>query len=329
MIAKKKQQKKKDEPTPFDHLLKRHADTYAAELFDDLGGIKDIVDWNAINGEVEIMHRLSDRAWKVKQQKGRTEREFLIHMEFQSQYETGIERRLGMYGWALYEREHLPVKSLVWYVSDQKPSGWPKGQMTRDCYHQMRIGQEVPATLRWREIWLPGKYDAEKFCKQAPVYLLPFSAMMQGIHKGLIQELHDAIMKSELGEVQKQDLLAISAFFLVRKFKIEEIKEIFKMDLMKDNPFVEYLLQTGREEGIQKGREEGREEGIQKGHRVLVDSLRTLAKQQFPRMKETTFSRLEALSLEALQDLLANLLTDKNARSFRQRIAKWESSKNS
>lgn len=126
--------KRQEESTPFDELMKHLADHFGPQLVAYLGGIDGIESCESVGGEVEITHRLTDRLFRVKAKAPDSEmrEEFLVHLEFESSYNVRMGRRLGMYGWGIYERENLPVMHLVWYVSEHAPSYWPAGAWQRE-----------------------------------------------------------------------------------------------------------------------------------------------------------------------------------------------------
>ncbi len=156
--------------TPFDGLLKHLTDQFAPELLAYLGDLDGLLACEPIGGEVEIMHRLTDRVWRVSQDVNGASLQYLFHLEFEPGTVASIERRLGMYSWALFEKEGLPVRNLVWYVGDKRSGGWPKNTWRVECEADMTIGIDVVSTLRWWEVWLPGGYQAATFVKEAPAY---------------------------------------------------------------------------------------------------------------------------------------------------------------
>lgn len=168
-----------------------------------------------------------------------------------------------MYGWGLYEKGSLPVRHLVWYVSEEAPSYWVAGTWKRERKEEMVFGGQTQAWVRWEEFWLPGGYKAADFVEEAPVYLLPFAALMEGEKKPLCSRLAEAIMESDAAPDRKQDLLVMAAFFLARErsLTLPEILEAFKMTWLEQNPLIDYIKQ----QNLQKGREEGLEEGLEKG----------------------------------------------------------------
>ncbi|MCK6511058.1 hypothetical protein L6R29_13935 [Myxococcota bacterium] len=262
MAKQKKQSKGAEESTPFDELMKHLADRYGRELVTYLGGLSEVERCESVGGEVEITHRLTDRVFRVKAKlspEGEQE-EFLVHLEFESSYNKWMGQRLGTYGWHLCERENLPVMHLVWYVSEETPSYWPLGEWQREREEEMWIGGRLVGLVCWREIWFSGKYKAEDFVKEAPAYLLPFAALMEGAERPFIKRLAEAIMKSDVSEQHKQDLLLMASFLFARFFGVQIVQEEIKMSLLEPNPLVEYFMQRGQE----KGRQEGRQEIIEK-----------------------------------------------------------------
>merc|ERR1711877_3357 len=97
--------------------------------------------------------------------------------------------------------------------------------------------------------------------------------------------LHQVISEAELPESQRQDLLAIAAFFLCRHFDMSEIKEVFDMETIEKNPLGEYLLNKGFEKGI----EQGIEQGIEKGQkRTQIKLTKTCSKTESKLKKSLT-----------------------------------------
>ena len=291
---------KEPEMTPFDGLLKHLADQFAPELLEHLGGQQGLISCEPVGGEVEVMHRLSDRVWRVTQNMNDSEQEYLAHIEFESSYKKDIERRIALYGWALYEKEGLPVKTLLWYVGSERPTSWPRGVWLQERQAEMVVGTEVISTIRWREVWLPGGYQASDFLDEAPPYLLPFAALMHGMEKPLLPRLRDAILGAKLSEERRQDLLAMAVFFACRTLKISDVMEVFDVETLEKNPFGKYLLEKGLEQGIEKGRQLGRAEGAKK---IRVGLLSLLSR----RLKNLPQDIIELLEecdeLDVLSDL--------------------------
>ncbi len=300
-------------PTPFDGLLKHLADQFAPDLLAYLVDLKGIKSCEPVGGEVEMIHRLTDRVWRVTQSLGKQTVEYLFHLEFESSSVPHMERRLGMYGWGLYAKEGLPVRHLVWYVGDRRPADWPDDAWRVDCEAEMAIGDDVISTLSWQEVWLPGGHDASHFLAEAPPYLLPFAVLMKGMKKPLLSRLKSLIMDSGLPSEQQQDLLAMVVFFACRKFELKDVLEAVQMEIFENNPMTDYLIQEGIKRGLQRGREEGRQES-------LIHLLQVQTKKRFPGVGEGTLSLLEELSPESLQLLGEELLDIPDGRAFRKRV---------
>jgi oligoribonuclease NrnB/cAMP/cGMP phosphodiesterase (DHH superfamily) len=83
------------EATPYDELLKHLVDRYPKELLSYLGELSDIESCESVGGEVEIMHRITDRVFRVTQVVEQKQEQFLVHREFESSYNAHIGKRLG------------------------------------------------------------------------------------------------------------------------------------------------------------------------------------------------------------------------------------------
>ena len=134
---------KEPEYTPFDGLLKHLTDQFAPELLAYLGDIEHIKECSSIGGEIELMHRLSDRVWKITEDKAQNDLTYLLHLEFESSPSDNIGERVGMYGWGVFQKEQLPVRHIVWYVGELKPKGWPEDTWFRFVHKEMKIETEL------------------------------------------------------------------------------------------------------------------------------------------------------------------------------------------
>jgi hypothetical protein len=195
--------------------------------------------------------------------------QFLVHLEFESSYNANIGKRLGAYGWGLYQKEKLPVQHIVWYVSEDKPSYWPDKAWYRYQTETMTIKAQDESWVRWREVWLPGPHNARDFIKTAPPYLWPFAALMRGTDREFVGQLTDAINNCTLPETARQDLLVMVVYFFARSFGLNSVMEIVTMSGLERNPLIDYFIQKGlekgREQGLEQGREQGREQGLEQG----------------------------------------------------------------
>ena len=296
-----KKEPKNPDYTPFDGLLKHLSDQFAPELLSYLGGIENLKECKSVGGEIDLIHRLSDRVWKITEETPQGELNYLLHLEFESSPSSDIGERIGMYGWGIFQKKELPVRHIVWYVGVLKPKDWPEDTWYQFAHKEMKVGEEVESWVRWKEIWLPGKYSAVQFLDEAPPYLLPFAALMRGADSSLIGRLHQVISEAELPESQRQDLLAIAAFFLCRHFDMSEIKEIFDMETIEKNPLGEYLLNKGFEKGI----EQGIEQGIEKGQkRTQIKLAQNLLKDGVEAQKVSDLTELSLSEVELLKEEL-------------------------
>jgi flagellar biosynthesis/type III secretory pathway protein FliH len=84
----------------------------------------------------------------------------------------------------------------------------------------------------------------------------------------------------------------------------------------------EVLRELGREEGRELGREEGRELGRELGREEgLRDSIKTLAKKRFPKIKNASFQTLSELSANELQEILVEMLDISDMHSLQKLLA--------
>ncbi len=79
---------------------------------------------------------------------------------------------------------------------------------------------------------------------------------------------------------------------------------------------------SGMTMAFKEGKQEGKQEGLELLEAGLRDAIRTIARQRFPRIRETTLARLDLLHREELQQLLTQIFSFENSRAFRNVLPK-------
>lgn len=283
------------ERTPYDALTKQLADHFAPELLVYLHGLEGLQSCESVGSEVEIVHRMSDRFWKVTEEIEGVVYTYLMHIEFESSYDAHIGRRLGVYGWGLFEKEGLPVKQLVWWVGGKQPSYWPNGEWFRTQRLTMAPTEEVASWIEWREVWLPGGFEAERFLEEAPPFLLPFATKMKGMNKGLLGRLYERIMESELSESNRRDLLVMAIFLFSTKPEImAEAMEMFDMSEVEQNAFAKYLLNKGLEQGAEQKARQIAQRMLAQGYEVRdIEQLTELPSEEIEALRQVVLQEPE------------------------------------
>jgi predicted transposase YdaD len=264
---------------PFDKTLKRMADEEPIGLLEWLTSVLGVVE------QIELVAprpkdlidsvREVDVVWRVRLKEGT---EFLLHLEFQLQLDekrAPIGERMAGYAMRLYEREHLPITSVVIYL--RRLSQTPAPGFT------IPSGLGGPATLQ-------GTYQVIKLWELPPETVLarpyprlwPLAGLMRGATAEGMMAVAEQIAETPFTVEQKTDLIEQIVVLAGIQLAVEDIRAA-----LRRHPVIDELLEAssiaqewkkeatekgraeglekGRAEGLEKGRAEGLEQGLEKG----------------------------------------------------------------
>ena len=109
---------------------------------------------------------------------------------------------------------------------------------------------------------------------------------------------------------ERADLLGLAAMVAYRKFKKDEIKELFfkEYNMLKESSFVKDWVKESWENGREKGLREGKEKGLREGQlRIILKLLETV----LGRVSSELEARIRALSDAEIERLSCDLLSMK------------------
>ena len=255
----------------FDRTLKRIADEEPTGLLDWLAAVL------SLPGPVTLLDaRLSkeliDAVWEVDivwriEAGGRV---FLLHLEFQlkkeDQTRAEMGERIAGYVMRLYEREHLPIISVVIYLQRMKeipsppfliPSGL-EGETTIRCdYKVIKLWELSPKTV------LDRPYPA----------LWPLAGMMQGMTPESVVEVAEQITEAALAQEQQSEFIGQLVVLAGVQLEEEAVRAALRRHPMIDELWnASSVAQALREEGREEGRAEGRMAEAREMARVALES---------------------------------------------------------
>jgi predicted transposase YdaD len=240
----------------FDKTLKRIADEEPVGLLEclaDLLGLPGKITLiNAsLSKELIDVVREVDLVWLVQDENGR---QWLLHVEFQLRLEEGrieIGARMAGYVVRLYERERLPITSLVIYLQESGqipdppfviPSGMESSTTLRCDYHVIKLWELPPETVLGRPYPL----------------LWPLAGMMRGMTAETVVGVAQRIAQTPFTQEQKSELIGQLVVLAGVQVTAEAISAAFRRHPMIDDLLsASSVAQAWKEEGRVEGRMEG------------------------------------------------------------------------
>ncbi len=189
-------------------------------------------------------------------------KEYIFHVEEQSEYDSTIAQRLCQYAVATYLREKREVISVVIYLHkcSTPTSPWvmqgPNGPILTYHYQVVRL---------WEE-------SVDEWLNSAGVALIPFVPLLKG---ATVDVIEPAMKKLETipSVIERGNIVNYLLFFASRAFdattliKYLEDHHMLTEKYIVESPWYQYILRQGEEAGQKRGEEIGRKQGEEIGRK--------------------------------------------------------------
>ncbi|NEP36474.1 DUF4351 domain-containing protein, partial [Moorena sp. SIO3B2] len=177
------------------------------------------------------------------------------------------------------------------------------------CYESEFMGLKARQDYRVINLW---EVDAELVLEQPLPPLFTFVPILKG--GGSESKLRSAVQALRADQTLNQ-LEPLLAFFASFVLEIPLIQQIMRWDMtvLRESPWYQEILQEGLAQGI----EQGIEQGIQQERR---GSLERILKLRFSEIPVEISIRIQSLTLEQLEELMATALTVNSLDEFTQHL---------
>lgn len=183
------------------------------------------------------------------------QQEFILHLEFQSHYETGMKYRMAEYGSILLREYRIPIRQFVVYMGSKKvkvSSKLPEDQVIKgfewldlsDIPYQEFLTSESPELIILGILSDFGTLSAEELSLEL-LHRLHQLGLGESDLRKYITQLEVLSNLRNLNNVVNQSIKAMPITFDIRK-----------------SAFYQEGVEAGKQEGKLEGRMEGRMEGI-------------------------------------------------------------------
>ena len=256
-----------------------------------------------LDAEFQWISRESDVIVKAKSPQ---HQEFLILNELQLRYDQNMPKRMRNYVALAEEKYNLSAYPVL--INILPP---PTTVTIVDCYDREFMGLKARQDYRVINLW---EVEAELVLEQPLPPLFPFVPILKG--GGSESKLRSAVQALRADQTLNQ-LEPLLAFFASFVLEIPLIQQIMRWDMtvLRESPWYQEILQEGVAQGIQ----EGIEQGIQQERR---GSLERILKLRFSEIPSEISIRIQALTLEQLEELMATALTVNSLDEFTQHLPK-------
>ncbi|NET80608.1 MAG: Rpn family recombination-promoting nuclease/putative transposase [Moorea sp. SIO1F2] len=227
-------------------------------------------------------------------------KEFLILNELQLRYDQKMPQRMRNYVALAEEKYNLSAYPVL--INILPP---PTTVTIENCYDREFMGLKARQDYRVINLW---EVEAELVLEQPLPPLFPFVPILFG--GGSESKLRSAVQALRADQTLNQ-LEPLLAFFASFVLEIPLIQQIMRWDMtvLRESPWYQEILQEGVAQGI--------EQGIQQERR---GSLERILKLRFSEIPVEISVRIQALTLEQLEELMATALTVNSLDEFTQHL---------
>ena len=276
-----------------------------------------VVAHNILDAEFQWIRRESDVVVKAYSPK---HGEFLVLNELQLRYDSHMPQRMRNYVALAEEKYRLPTYPVL--INILPP---PKPITLADCYESEFMGLRAHQDYRVINLW---EVDAQLVLEESLSPLLPFVPILKGGNTE--SQVRQAVQRLRQNQNLNQ-LEPLLAFFASFVLDIPVIQEILRWDMvvLRESPWYQEAVQQGIEQGVQQGIEQGVQQGIEQGVQQGIEqgvqqgrreSLLRLLQLRFGEIPPEIEAALQGLSLEELENLLAEALAANSLEEFGQHL---------
>ncbi len=217
--------------------------------------------------------------------------EFLVLTELQLRFDRRMPQRMRLYAALAEERYGLLTYPVL--VNILPP---PRNASTPSFYQSELLGLRAIQDFRVINLW---EIDADLVLQQPLPTLLPFVPILQGGNQPAKVARAVQLLRNQ---DQLRDLEPLLAFFAGFVLETQIIQEIMRwdMEILRESPWYNQMIQEGLQQGLQQGLQEGLQQGLQQGRLAAVKKsvvrLLGVNSQSVPR-------KLDNLSIDQLEEL--------------------------
>lgn len=304
-----------DYDSPWKEILESYFDAFTAFFFPVAHGD---IDWQRgyefldkelqqVVREAEVGKRLADKLVKVWNGAGE-QIWVLIHIEVQSQPESGFAERMYTYNYRLRDRFNRPVASFA--VLGDDSATWRPERFEAELWGCQTCFQfPTVKLLDYEQRWSALEASDNIFATVVMAHLKTLATQSDAIERQQWKvRLAKRLFQKGLDRQAVIDLIRFIDWLLVLPDDLEqdfwEVLQAQEVAMKYVTTLERFAEARGLQEGLQEGRQEGRQEGLEKERALIVRQLT----RKVGRLPEVVLEAMQQLSLAQLEDLGEALL---------------------
>jgi hypothetical protein len=257
----------------------------------------------ALSRELSVSVLIPDQPYLVETDYRRE----IIHVEAQTVYVPMIPERIAEYGARLWMKYRMPVSSYVLLLTRR---GLPARAPLLGRIVAGRV--EIRSQYRLVRLW---QVSARRMLAMNRESMIPFIPLMRG---GAMELEDGAGRLAMVADQQRHQELGLHFVMLGGlRYIVDDLLDLvgrrgmIPLEQLKESSFYKYIIEEGRQEGLQQGQIEG-----------LAEALRLLVKKKFPGLDVSAeIARISDVS--ALQNLCLDVFDATDADAFRKRLSEF------
>lgn len=211
-----------------------------------------------LDRELPTNRRESDYLVKIKDS-GCDEEIFILHIEFQSSHDADMPNRMLSYYARIREKYKLPVYPVVVYLNPDDHGCDIKNTFANSIYGEEIIKFKYKVLKVWE--------SDSRMIIDNDLYglypIIPLTEHRSTDDRKCLEVCFDLIQNIDVEDkVLKADMSVCTGVLAGLKYPKKLIKNLMKVEIMRESVIYQDILNEGMEKGMEKGREEGIEKSI-------------------------------------------------------------------
>lgn len=250
-----------------------------------------------LSPELPATTRRAVLVWEVEQAGGGLRG--VLHVELQTKITSDIGERMAAYAIRLWQRGHLPVRSVVVFL---RPA---------------RTVPEPPFVIEWMgRKCLRYDYDAirlweiprERILDTTYYELWPLASLAEGVTPESTLAVAERIAAAPLPQPERSELIGLLVVLAGLRLRQQRVLDVIRgnhmlNDLLSESSVAKYLEQLGMEKGMEKGLQLGAESGLRESVVLVLEG-------RFGALDEALRAAIAEASEAALREALRHAATD-------------------
>lgn len=243
-----------------------------------------------LDRELNLPDRRIDSVFKINN-------EYVLNIEFQTEYEDNIEFRMLLYNVLLKVKYNLPVRTIIIYLTKKNEN------KIKDFYLNKCFDTSIDFKFEVIKVW---ELNSDEILNKNIYGMYPLLALSRK-DESLTKMIYDKIIKADITDDKRESLIKVLSTLLNLIYKGENIKNMLPVEKLEGlfDKIKTEAKSEGKAEGMAEGLKEGRLDGkIIEAKNLLIRLLNKKFK-QIPKNLNKKIN--ECQNAEILENIIENI----------------------